>query len=124
MIRKGCLLRTAGLLIIFVGIAVYLFDKYGREFYETSKERIYNEFISELENKIFDAASVSISDSIKNNFMDKLASLKEMDLQSSKKDINKALTDIKNYIDSNSNKIKNFDEILKMIKDYEQAEKN
>lgn len=124
MIKKGCLLRTIGFFVIIAAVLVYFFDKYGKEFYESSKEKLYESFVTQLEDQIKSISTDAISDSIKNNFQDKLTSLKRADLQTSHKDMKNIIDEIKSYIDKNTEKIDNFDELLKIIKDYEQREKN
>lgn len=124
MFKRGCFLRTVSLLIIFAAVLVYLFDKYGKDFYESSKEKFYKGFVTELENQIANISTDAISDSLKNNFKDKIASIRETDFDKSREDVKNIISDIKNYVENNTDQIQNFDELLKIIKDYEQNEKD
>jgi hypothetical protein len=124
LFKKGCLLRSVALIIVFSAILVYLFDKYGKQFYESSKDKIYRSFIAQLESNLNDISVEVISDSIKTNFIRKIDSIKQTDVASAKNEFDKVIADLKKYINENSAKQENFDELKKIVEEYEQFKKN
>ena len=124
MIKKGCVFKIFFILVILAAVVFYLFDRYGTELYKTSKEIVTEKLISDLENKINEFSFDLPSDSLNIAVVDKLKKLKEIDFSIVDNKADSLLKDIKQFIDSNSSKIYESEELKRILENYEQREKN
>lgn len=122
--KKGCIFRSVVYLIIVTAVIIYLVDKYGKPVYESSKNKLEQVFIEQLESQILKTASESISDSLKNSFEKKVKEIRSSDNILDTNKINTLVGEIKYYLESQSKDLKDISKLKEIILDYEQRKKD
>ncbi|MBU1098166.1 MAG: hypothetical protein KKB34_16905 [Bacteroidetes bacterium] len=121
---KGCIAKLFFFIIIFAAVVVYIIDKYGKDYYETSRERINKSFVEQLEKQFNNLTTDLIDDSLKTSIKNKLETFKSENVRNTSKKLNDVIKDINNYLDKHKSNSQEIKHIKKMIKDYEQRKKD
>ncbi len=122
--KRGCFLRSIVYLIIIAAVVIYLIDKYGKPVYETSKQKLTEVFLEQLEDQFTALNTESISDSITAIISGKVNEIKYSEQLPDSTKIANLVDEIKNYIDKNSDEITDLSKLKEIITDYEQRQKD
>ena len=63
--KLGCIFKTMALVVVFLGISFYLYDKYGKDFIEVSKNKAKEIVSEEIENILDEFNTDELSDIMK-----------------------------------------------------------
>ena len=63
--KLGCLFKTLVLIIVILGTTFYLYDKYGKDFFELGKEKAKKMALEEIENVLNEFSTETLSDAMK-----------------------------------------------------------
>lgn len=122
--KRGCLLRSIIYIVFIAGVIVYLVEKYGIPVYESSKQKIEEVFLEQLQTQILDNAASNLADSLKTVLSGKVKNIRMDDELLDTNKINRLVGDIKNYIETHSDEIGDINKLKEIISEYEQRKKD
>ena len=121
--KKGCIIKSFFILILLLGIGYHLYNEYGREFIEESKEDFlsldYEDILDELSN----LSESDYSDSLKLVVTDLMERAESEDYEDSKEEIEETLSSIREYLEDHELDMEEYKEIKKLVEEYERSAK-
>ena len=120
--KKGCIFKAFLYFVLVAAVILYLAEKYGKVFFEESKDKIKQSFIEQVEAQVKGFAKSDLTDSLSSSFEKKVEELKlNRDLDSEKFD--ELIGELKSFIDTNRIDAQISSKLKEIITNYEQREK-
>jgi len=122
--KRGCFFRSLLIIIVIIGIASYLYKRYGNQIIESGKEQL-KEFVDEsLQNAIDNLTDSVERDSLQKDLEKLIDEIDTKSISLDSNDLSMLKQKFNELIDSNKINFENIEELRKLLKEYEKREKN
>ena len=120
--KKGCFFKAVFIIILLVGIGHHFYVEYVREFLEENNEELINLAYESLLDEIKQIPSSDYADSLKFIVTGQLERLQNESVDRSQKEIDDVINSIRNLLKDNELELEEYEQIKKIIEDYEGSE--
>ncbi|NOX16810.1 MAG: hypothetical protein GXO87_00810 [Chlorobi bacterium] len=118
MIKKGCFFVFV-IIPVSIGILYYLYQKYGEELIQKGNKQVIRLVGEKIQNEFKELNGGKYSDSLKVYFDDFMDKISEENRELAEKKIKEAYEELKNTVDKNIGDSLNFENIKKVLLNYE-----
>lgn len=121
--KKGCILKSVFILILLIGVGYHLYKEYGREFLEESKDELLSLEYEDILKEIDLIPESDYTDSLKMVLNEMIELAESEGVEESQEQIDETLSSIKEYLDDNELNLDDYNEIKKLVEEYERSAK-
>ena len=121
--KKGCIVKSVFFLILLIGVGYHLYKEYGRKFLEESKEELLSLEYEDILEEINLVPESDYTDSLKMALNEMIEMAESETVEASQEQIDETLSSIREYLDDNELDLEEYNEIKKLIEEYERSAK-